>query len=207
VGRGGVVSTDASGLRIEGPEFACTVSTRVLDLSHDLSRLEVPAKSLVTASALLDLVSEGWLEQLIAVVASTGASVHWALSYSGSVTLDPAHASDTAVFERFNLHQRTDKGFGPALGPDAHAVACGLLERAGFEVADADSSWHCGPADGRLMQALTDGWAEAAREVSSAAGGEIESWRRDRSRQAAAGGLRVTVSHRDLVAVPGNTRG
>ena len=199
---GGVVREVSGGLEISAPGFACTVSTRMLDLSRDLHRLELRPGSLVTASALLDLVSQSWLERLVAQVASSGASVLFALTYSGLVTFEPADADDDAIVTSVNRHQLTDKGFGPALGPDAHAAVCELLSQADFAVHDADSSWHCGPEDGALMEALIAGWAEAACEISPDAAPGIESWRCRRADLARGGELRLTVSHRDLVAVP-----
>lgn len=200
---GGTVREGAGGLEISAPGFGCTVSTRMFDLSRDLHRLELPPGSLVTASALLDLVSRSWLERLVALVASGSASALFALTYSGRVTFDPTDAEDEAIVTSVNRHQLTDKGFGPALGPDAHAAACELLSQAGLAVRDADSSWRCGPEDGSLMEALIAGWAEAATEISPAAAPGIESWRCRRSDLARGGKLRLTVSHRDLVAVPG----
>jgi hypothetical protein len=192
-------------LEIAASGFDCRVATRRLDLSRSLDEVVLPPGCLVTASALLDLVSRDWLAALTARVTAAGASVLWALSYTGNVSLDPTHAADSAIVALVNRHQLTDKGFGPALGPAAHSAARDLLAQAGYRVAEADSTWRCGPEAGELISALVEGWADAAREISPADSSRIESWREQRVRTASGGGLRVAVSHSDLIALPSVT--
>jgi hypothetical protein len=189
-------------LTIIGPGFDCTVTTLKLDLSRDLALLEFPAQCLVTASAFFDLVSGQWLAQLVDRIAEREASILWALSYDGRVTIDPRNNQDEAIIALVNRHQLTDKGFGPALGPDAWLVAQSLLEHAGFNVRAVDSNWRCGKPDSAMLNLLIDGWAEAAAAIESEDTRAIEKWRKLRLRQAAAGRLRVSVGHRDLAARP-----
>src|SRR5713226_4099403 len=100
-----------------------TVTTRPVDLVRDLElALEGPL-DLVTTSALLDLVSPEWLDRLIVEAAARQLPVYAALSYDGRVMIDPEERFDRELVAGFNLHQRTDKGFGPALGPAAAARA------------------------------------------------------------------------------------
>ena len=90
-----------------------------LDLTRDLeAALEGPV-DLVTASALLDLVSETWLERLAVETAARSIPLYAALSYDGRIELTPPDPLDAAIVAAVNAHQRTDKGFGPALGPAA----------------------------------------------------------------------------------------
>lgn len=187
---------------ITGRGFDCRVRTLELDLFGNLDDLELPAGCLVTASALLDLVSNSWLAKLVAGIASSRASVLWALSYDGSVTIDPACEHDPLIVEWVNRHQRTDKGFGPALGPDAWLVARSQLELAGHEVLVKDSSWRCLPEDRVLVGALIAGWADAASAIVPSEKSVIRRWRKQRLEQAANGELEVTVGHRDLLARP-----
>ena len=189
-------------LEIAGSGFDCQVSTRALDLSRGLDEVALPRGSLVTASALLDLVSDEWLGALAGRVKAAGAYVLWTLSYTGQVSLVPGHDADRAIVALVNRHQRTDKGFGPALGPAAHAAARDLLTGAGYRVAEAGSGWHCGPEARELIIALVEGWADAAKQISPADGARIESWREQRVGAASSGRLRVEVSHSDLIGLP-----
>jgi trans-aconitate methyltransferase len=95
------------------------VKTVVLDLNRGLdAALESPI-DLVTTSALLDLVSETWLERLAVMLAAQSIPFYAALSYDGRIDLAPHDPFDAAITAAVNVHQRTDKGFGPALGPMA----------------------------------------------------------------------------------------
>ena len=96
---------------------------------------------LVTASALLDLVSAEWLDRLVVEAAARRLPVYAALTYDGRVTLEPADPFDAEILAAFNLHQRTDKGFGPALGPDAAARAVERFAALGYSVVEGRSDW------------------------------------------------------------------
>ena len=187
---------------VSGATFDCRVTLLELDLSKNLAGLEVPPGCLVTASALFDLVSLSWLEALVDRVAASNASVLWALSYDGSVTFAPALEDDDSIIDLVNRHQLTDKGFGPALGPNAWRVAQRLLEAAGLEVRTEDSSWRCAAADRALLATLIEGWADAAIAIAPADADAIEQWCVQRQGLVANGQLEVTVGHRDLAARP-----
>lgn len=194
-------------LTIAADDFACMVKMRELDLSKELSQLDLPTHCLVTASALLDLVSRSWLEDLVARVAAAEASVLWALSYDGSVTIDPPHEHDEKVISLVNRHQLSDKGFGPALGPDAWLVARSLLEHAGLSVRVVQSRWQCGRDDRALLKLLIEGWAEAAIETSPDDAQLVKRWSQQRLSKTAKGELQVSVGHRDIAAWPHRTPG
>ena len=95
------------------------VTTTPIDLNRDLEAALDGPVDLVTTSALLDLVSEEWLERLVVETAVRRLPVYAALSYDGVIEMTPADAADRSIVAAVNAHQRTDKGFGPALGPDA----------------------------------------------------------------------------------------
>lgn len=162
---------------------------------------EFVPQRLVTASALLDLVCAGWIDAVVAAATRARVAVWLALSYDGRIELDPGHGLDTGLRSRVNAHQLTDKGFGPALGPQAHAHACASLTRAGFTVHEATSDWVLTGADAPLVRELLSGWLDAARELT----GEpalLADWQRLRLSQLEAGSLQVRVGHRDLLALP-----
>ena len=50
-----------------------------------------------------------------------------------------------------NAHQRTDKGFGPALGPAAARAAVARFERVGYSVVHGASDWVFGPDDREIQ--------------------------------------------------------
>ena len=116
-----------------------------LDLNRDLEAALDGPVDLVTTSALLDLVSESWLERLAVEIAARAIPLYAALSYDGRIALTPADPLDAAVVAAVNAHQRTDKGFGPALGPQAAGFAIARFEALGYSVVHGASDWSYRP--------------------------------------------------------------
>jgi SAM-dependent methyltransferase len=169
------------------------------DLAN-LGRLPLPVRGLVTASALLDLVSQDWLDALAACCAEAAAAALFVLTYDGRIAFDPALPDDARIRDLVNRHQRTDKGFGPALGPAAPAAAHAAFAACGYRCRLAPSDWVLGPTDAALQAALLEGWADAAIDISPRDAGRIADWHE--SRQALVMQTRLTVGHADLLAVP-----
>ena len=119
------------------------VDVRQGDLAGDLDGLIPTGTDLVTASALIDLVSQAWLARLAARVRTIGCAVLVVLTYDGRISWEQETAGDAEIRELVNRHQRGNKGFGPALGPDAPAALSALLD--GVETAESD--WVIGPGE------------------------------------------------------------
>lgn len=156
--------------------------------------------ALVTASALLDLVSADWLRILAARAREQGAALLFALSYDGRIEFEPGEPEDAAARDLVNRHQRTDKGFGPALGPEATEVAAKILGGIGYHVERQRSDWMLGPESSELQRQLIEGWARAAAEIAQSRRAAIESWRIKRLAHLAGQRSRLRVGHEDLAA-------
>ncbi|MCP5149908.1 MAG: methyltransferase domain-containing protein [Chromatiales bacterium] len=173
---------------------------RRVDLARDLAAVAIPEQALVTASALVDLVSRRWLEALVARCAAARASLLLALTYDGRVAWSPALPDDSTVHRLHDRHQGTDKGFGPALGPTAVAVAAALLRDAGYTVHTATSDWRLGADDAPLARALADGWCRAASDLEPGRRDAFRAWSDDRARLADTADAALVVGHLDLLA-------
>jgi hypothetical protein len=110
--RGSTSRASGEGIRIDDPGFECEVHYRSRDLARDLTAINVPRGSLVTAAALLDLVSDSWLADLAAHCRASYAPVLFALTYNGEIRFEPSDPEDELVTALVNRHQSTDKGFG-----------------------------------------------------------------------------------------------
>ena len=172
------------------------VACRALDLARELPA--VPARTGVTAAALLDLTSAAWLDEL----ARWGGDVPMllALSVDGRLAWQPADPDDETIRRHFFVHQRADKGFGPALGPDAAAHLARRLEAAGRQVFFEPSDWRLGPEDAPLLGATLKGIAAAVADIAGPTA--CARWAALRRQQVADGRLRLTVGHVDLLALP-----
>jgi SAM-dependent methyltransferase len=158
---------------------------------------------LVTASALLDLVSEAWLDALVAACADAGSAALLALSYDGSVAWPaPEDPLDEVVRDAVNEHQRRDKGLGPALGPAAGRVAEALFRSRGYRTRLAPSPWRLGPDAAALAGALIAGWERAAAEQRPERSAEIRRWAERRVAGLGRPGVALVVGHVDLLALP-----
>lgn len=185
-----------------GPEM--TVRAMPLDLARDLEMALDGAVDLVTTSALLDLVSGEWLERLATEIAARNLPFYAALSVDGRIAFDPSDPADETVIAAFNRHQRTDKGFGPALGPDAVPAATALFSRIGYRVMQGPSDWVFGPADG-LQTDLVAGLGAAATEMG-ANRAYIGEWAERRTGLIEARRSSLRVGHVDLFARPTGRR-
>jgi len=181
--------------------------TRIpVDLARDLEAALDGPVNLVTASALLDLVSAAWLDRLVTEVAARRLPFYAALNYDGRVTFDPADPLDAAVIAAVNEHQRTDKGFGPALGPRAAEAAIARFQAANYAVVHGRSDWHLLPRDRDIQRDMLAGWAGAAREIGAVSLAEAAGWLTRRRDLLAAGRSTITVGHVDIFACPIGTR-
>ncbi|HSQ73867.1 MAG TPA: class I SAM-dependent methyltransferase, partial [Rubrivivax sp.] len=147
-------------LHFSGPGFDAAVLRRQLDLAQRLEALPWSSAHLVTASALLDLVSEAWLQRLVAIGAAARAALLFALSVDGRHRWTPRDPHDAVVGALFAAHQQRDKGFGRALGARAAPLLRRALQDAGYRVHAANSDWWLdGRSDARalaLLHAMVD---------------------------------------------------
>ena len=195
------VRADANGCVIRGERLECHVETRRLDL-RALDDAEIFAgRHLVTASALLDLVSEQWLGALADRCLAVGAAALFAITYTGRSFCSPVEPEDDMIRDLLNRHQRTDKGLGgPAAGPDAAQCAARCFAEVGYRVRTAPSDWALGSGEQELQRQLIEGWAEAASHVAPGDASRIERWRARRLGHVEANRSRVVVGHLDVAA-------
>lgn len=183
-----------------------TVTTIPLDLDRELVDALNGEVDLVTTSALLDLVSETWLNRLATAIAARAIPFYAALSYDGRTELTPSDPHDEAIVAAMNAHQRTDKGFGPALGPTAAAVAIARFEALGYAVRQGVSDWTMGPDDRAMQSESLAGWAGAAHEIGALSQYETAAWLARRVGAVAAGRASLRVGHIDFFAAPSAMR-
>jgi hypothetical protein len=185
---------------------AVTVTAVPLDLNRDLEAVLDGPVDLITTSALLDLVSQPWLERLAVEIAARSIPLYAALSYDGRIELNPTDPCDAAIIAAVNAHQRTDKGFGPALGPTAASVAIARFEMLGYSVGHGLSDWVIGPHDREFQMEILSGWASAARDIGDLPLADTVEWLTRRRDAVAAGRSSIRVGHVDFFAAPMGTR-
>jgi trans-aconitate methyltransferase len=172
---------------------------------EDITRLsagDLAGADLVTASALLDLLTAEELRVLIDVCTAAGCPALLTLSVVGRVELTPADPLDARVAAAFDAHQRRTTARGKLLGPDAVAAAVQGFRRAGSEVLVRPSPWRLAASQAALAAEWLAGWVGAACEQEPGLAAATELYTRRRLADARESRLVVRVEHADLLALP-----
>lgn len=180
---------------------AVTMATRCGDVTK-LRATDLAGATLVTTSALLDLLTAEEVARVAAACVARGVPALFTLSVTGRVHLTPADPLDPVIETAFNDHQRRDVAGRRLLGPDAVASVSSAFARLGADVFTADTPWQLGARDRRLVVEWLTGWVAAACEQQPALTGAAQGYLRRRLAEVAAGRLQVSVGHVDLLAVP-----
>jgi hypothetical protein len=194
-----IAAADGPGPAADGA--AVTVETRLSDVTR-LGRDGLAGATLVTASALLDLLSRDELEALVDACVAPRCPVLLTLTVVGRVRLGPPDPLDARFASAFDAHQRRVTPRGRLLGPAALEAADEAFRALGAEVLVEPSPWRLGPAQAALTVEWLDGWVDAACEQAPELAAEADLYRRRRRKEAEAGRLFATVDHADLLVLP-----
>ncbi len=195
---------EVAAAHLPGPA-ADGAAVTVVAKHSDITRLradDIADATLLTASALLDLLTEEELVGLIAVGVGSGSPMLLTLSVVGHVKLTPADRLDRRVGAAFDAHQRRVTERGRLLGPHAVTLAVEQCGQLAAEVLVRPSPWRLGVSHADLAAEWLTGWVGAACEQEVELAAESEPYARRRRAQAAAGELAVTVDHADLLVSP-----
>ena len=177
-----------------------TVETRRRDITR-LGPDELVGAGLITASALLDMMTGDELDRFVATCAAAGCPVLVTISVIGRVEFSPADPLDALIAEAFNAHQRRVTDGRRLLGPDAAGAARDAFTRLGADVRVRPSPWRLGGDQAALIAQWFSGWVAAACQQRPDLVPRAVPYARRRMADATAGRLGVTVHHTDLLAV------
>lgn len=198
----GLLARAATGLPATASDGgAVTVVPEQGDITG-LRAADLAGTSLVTASALLDLLTADEVAGLAAACAGAGCPALLTLSVVGRVEFTPADPLDAELAAAFDDHQRRTSDGRRLLGPDAAGVALAAFERSGAVVHRSSSPWRLGPEQAALTAQWLQGWVTAAVEQRPDLAPSADAYLRRRLDACAAGGLRVVIGHDDLLALP-----
>jgi hypothetical protein len=168
----------------------------------ELRAAQLAGTSLVTASALLDLLTGEEVDALAAACVQAGCAALLTLSVTGSVELTPSDPLDAEFASAFDTHQRRRTGGRRLLGPDAGPATVDAFGSRGAVVASRPSPWRLGADQAELAQEWLRGWIGAACEQQPDLRRHAVAYLRRRLDACTAGELRVVVSHLDVLALP-----
>ncbi|SSC71340.1 unnamed protein product [Ciceribacter sp. T2.26MG-112.2] len=169
---------------------------------NDIDGLPLQGIEVVTASALFDLCSERFCEAVADRLASARIGLYAALNYDGIMEWSLPHPLDRQMVDLFNRHQRTDKGFGPALGPDATACLASLFAARGYNVRIGNSPWRMDAGSTALHVELLNGLRRPLLEISELSEETVAGWLEYRLLAIGQPGSSCRVGHTDIIALP-----
>jgi SAM-dependent methyltransferase len=193
-----------------------TVETRQRDITR-LTADDLDGAGLVTASALLDMLTVEEIERIAAACVGAGCPALLTISVVGRVDLTPTEPLDAQIAAAFNGHQRRTIGGRRLLGPDAVDATVDAFSRRGVATMVRPSPWRLGVDnfggadqrdngggadqrdDGDLMSEWFVGWLAAACEQQPDLAGPAAAYAHRRLAQVAEGQLGVVVHHDDLL--------
>ena len=180
-----------------------SIESFLVDLSAT-QKLPLESASLITASALLDLVSSNFIRDLCQLIKEKNRGrplgFYSALNYDGCIKWTPFHPLDAAILMNFNTDQRRDKGFGPALGPDATDFLKTQFHSSKFQCLSAKSPWLLGSADYLLTESLINGISGVAIQTGGLTNSDIQDWKTFRIENVRTG--TCYLGHTDIVVLP-----
>jgi hypothetical protein len=189
-----------SAIDLPQTEPPVTVETLRRDLASEPEALPLEGYGLVTASAFFDLVSEDWLERFVKkCVAAKMSNGLFALTVDGTIIWTPQDPDDDDIESMFNAHMRRDKGFGPALGPEAADRLAQCFEQAGYHVRISETPWRLSAAASDLQMHLLEGYVSASCEAFPEEVERIKDWATRRALYIAEGKSALFVGHRDVL--------
>jgi hypothetical protein len=186
-----------------------TVETRQRDVGT-LASEDLAGAALVTASALLDILTAEEIGRVAAACAGAACPALLTLSVVGRVEFTDPEPFDIEVMAAFNEHQRRVVAGRRLAGPDAVDVALAAFGRLGVSTIVRPSPWRLGMDGADLMNAdlmnvdLTTewfvGWVAAACEQRPDLTEPAAAYARRRLAEVADGRVGVVVHHDDVLA-------
>jgi hypothetical protein len=167
-----------------------------------LRAADLAGTDLVTASALLDLLTVEDLDALADACVEAGCPALLTLSVTGRVQFSPADPLDAHFAAAFDAHQRRTEEGRRLLGPDSAAVAVAAFDRRGATVLTRPSPWRLDGATAELTEEWLRGWIAAACAQQPELAAHAPGYLQRRLEALAAGRLRVSVGHLDVLALP-----
>lgn len=183
-------STPIKTLSIRKQNKTIIVNFKCVDLLNDYQTVLNEPTDLITAAAFFDLVAKPWLTQFCA---SLSKPIYTVLTYDGNEKWNPPEIIDSDILNAFHQHQRTDKGFGCALGPAAPECLQSLLRDQHFTTICAPSPWILNHQDSALIQQLSIGTAAAVREMDTLPLAAVNQWEQSRMQAS-----RCEIGHIDI---------
>jgi hypothetical protein len=180
---------------------AISVRSRTGNLA-DLRPTDLVGASLVTASALLDVLTSREIHAIVNACVGARCPALLALSVTGDVRLNPRDELDDDFKDAFNAHQLRDSNTRQQLGRYGAPIARGLFAEAGWHVRQSTTVWRLDEQRPGLLSEWLGGWVEAALEQDPGLRFKAKRYRQLRDGQMDRRELSAQIRHVDLLVWP-----
>ena len=182
-----------------------TLDTKFADLTAGFEFLN-SEYSLVTATALLDLVSEAWIKEFAKALKHNNLSFYCRITPNNSIEFDPKEDLDEKVISTFNTHRYSDKGFGMSLGGHAADFTIEQLQSFGFDVRSSLETWgnrHHNKSFRKIFNSkLVEGISQAVNNTKLFDASELKQWTDSRLSAIQNGECEIRFEVIDFLATP-----
>jgi hypothetical protein len=161
--------------------------------------VDVKAFDLATAAAVLDLLTEKMLHQLLGVLSENEVVLLATINYAG-MGFEPETAKDRFYAECYGQHMQRDQAFGKTLGPDCTQSIKTYCSRNDLNLISGESNWIVKSKDKRMHQFLLEYMTDAIPEMLNT-GQELETfqiWMNNKLDMLENEKLQTTVFHYDV---------
>ena len=162
--------------------------------------------SLVTATALLDLVSEAWIKEFAKALKHNNLSFYCSITPNNRIETDPKDNLDEKVISTFNTHRYSDKGFGMSLGGNAADFTIAQLQSLGYNVRSSSERWgnrHQNKSFRKIFNTkLVEGISQAVNNTKLLDVSELKQWTDSRLSAIQNEGCEIWFEVIDFLAIP-----
>ncbi len=193
------VATYSSGLIIEGSAKRMKIEV----LNHSFLELEKKVNlrefDLATAAAVLDLLTESMLHELLGLLNDYNIPLLATINYEG-MKFTPSSPRDTLYIDLYGQHMQREQSFGRTLGPDCLKSIQTYCQTRNLKMKSGESNWLVGTKDLKMHTFLLDYMAGAIPEMltSKREVAVFEQWLGEKGDRVKGEGLETTVFHFDV---------
>tara|TARA_B100000900_G_scaffold154893_1_gene131547 strand:+ start:1629 stop:2501 length:873 start_codon:yes stop_codon:yes gene_type:complete len=179
------------------------ISSKVLIKKNDCDNFNYKTKRfhIISYSAALDLMSKSSIIKAIKRVNNLNA-IYFSLCFNGIVKWTPTNTFDKYILSFFNKHQRTDKGFGEALGPESIDFVNRYSIKQGMKVTTKHSPWIINNKtnqDKIFMNRYLLDIKKALFHMEGIDRNILRNWYKDKKRDIEKKSIKLYVGHQDIL--------
>ena len=190
-------SEEGTELTLQTPRGTWSIEARGYDLNDPPSMLPLDEADAVTCSAVLDLFSEDWLDELLHAIVQR--PFYAAINVIGRDRIRPHRLEDELIWRGYILDQVGNARLLDPLGPDVPNVAREVCKELGLQYVSTRSDWIIRRQHHAMLRYMIGFVTNAARQALPQYRRRVDRWERRRRQEIAAGRCTLRIGHVDVL--------